>query len=117
METTVDAVSLEQNNGVVDFRDAVKGKNDDDLLKGISSSKLLVYKNKAAFEKRNLKRGKQEPLKASLRLGDLGCTEDDSLYVAVPGVIRSPGVDIIQSAPHCKIPFYNMISEAEERHV
>ena len=115
METTVDAVSLEQNNGVVDFRDAVKGKNDDDLLKGISSSKLLVYKNKAAFEKRNLKRGKQEPLKASLRLGDLGCTEDDSLYVAVPAVIPSPVVVTDQAPAPTKILFYKKISMAVER--
>ena len=56
--TTVSSVSLEPTNVIDEFRDAVKAKNDDDLLKGISSSKLLVYNNKAAFEARNDKRGK-----------------------------------------------------------
>ena len=50
--TTADAVSLFPGSVVVQFRDAVKAKNSS-ILTGITSSQLIVYKNKAAFDKRN----------------------------------------------------------------
>ena len=47
---SADKVSLPENPGVSDFRDAVKAKNADSLLKGISPANLIVYENKAAFD-------------------------------------------------------------------
>ncbi|KAJ3198832.1 hypothetical protein HDU67_003373, partial [Dinochytrium kinnereticum] len=55
---------------VADFRKAVYRKNSS-ILTGINSSQLIVYKNKAAFDKRNaaIDDEKEEPLK-STRLMD-----------------------------------------------
>ena len=46
--TSADKVSVSSSADVADFRDAVKTKNSS-ILTGITSSQLLVYKNKAAF--------------------------------------------------------------------
>ena len=71
---------------VVDqFREAVQAKYDKpNYLKDIPSGSLLVYKNKAAFDKRNSHEGKEEPLKSSLPLHGLGETEEGALVVVVP---------------------------------
>jgi len=53
MRTSADKVSVPSSADVADFRDAVKAKNADSHLKGIAASDLLVFKNKAAFDKRN----------------------------------------------------------------
>ena len=72
---------------VVDqFRDAVKAKYDQPgYLKDIPAGALHVYKNKAAFEKRNAAAGeeKEEPLDPTEYLGLLG-SKEDLLVVAVP---------------------------------
>ena len=53
--TSADAVSLPSGCVVVHFRKAVKAEYDQpNYLKDIPSTALLVYKNKAAFDKRNL---------------------------------------------------------------
>jgi hypothetical protein len=74
---------------VVDqFRDAVKKKDKDDgdaaVLTPFKSSQLLVFMNKAAFDKRNDDDGKEEALKSSRTVEGLGETEEDALIVAVP---------------------------------
>ncbi len=52
--TTADKVSVASCADVADFRDAVKAKYDQpNYLKDIPSGALIVYKNKAAFDKRN----------------------------------------------------------------
>ena len=50
--TTTDFVSLPQGAEVADFWDAVLSKNSNKLA-SIDASDLLVYRNKAAFDKRN----------------------------------------------------------------
>jgi hypothetical protein len=88
MGTSADIVSLPSAAFVAQFRDAVKAKYSDSHLKGIASSNLLVYANKAAFDKRNAAdmEEKQEPLKSSCPMHGLGATEEeqDMLIVVVP---------------------------------
>ena len=50
--TSCDKVSVSSFADVVDFRDAVHAKNSS-ILTGITSSQLLVFRNKEAFDKRN----------------------------------------------------------------
>jgi hypothetical protein len=73
---------------VVDqFRKAVHLEYDKPkYLQDTPPSALLVYKNKAAFDKRNaaVDEGKEEPLKSSCLLDGLGITEEDALIVVVP---------------------------------
>ena len=75
------------------FRDAVQLKYDKpNYLNDIPSGALLVYKNKAAFDKRNaaVDEGNEEPLKSSLSLDGLGTTEEEALVVVVPSVNEAP---------------------------
>jgi len=52
--TTADYVSLPPTAVIAQFRYAVKARYDQpNYLREIPSSALLVYKNKAAFDKRN----------------------------------------------------------------
>ena len=96
---------------VVDqFRDAVQLKYDKpNYLKDIPSGALLVYKNKAAFDKRNVAvdEGKAEPLDPTDSLGLLG-SKEDMLVIAVPS-------SILPSFPLCQVPFYNSICNATDR--
>ena len=72
---------------IAQFRDAVKAKYDQsNYLKDIPSGTLIVFKNKAGFDKRNAPadEGNEEPLKSSCLLDDLGITKEDVLIVAVP---------------------------------
>jgi hypothetical protein len=73
---------------VVDqFRKAVHLEYDKPkYLQDTPPSALLVYKNKATFDKRNaaVDEGKEEPLKSSCLLDGLGITEEDALIVVVP---------------------------------
>jgi hypothetical protein len=81
--TTASSVFISSNTVVDQFRKAVKAENSA-ILPGITSSQLLVYKNRKAFDKRNAEEGKEEPLKSSIPLGNLGETEDEALMVVVP---------------------------------
>ena len=72
---------------VVDqFRKAVKSKFADSLLNGVAPSNLLVYKNKAAFDKRNaaVDEGKEEPLEEDSLIDNFGATKKEALVVVVP---------------------------------
>jgi hypothetical protein len=60
------------------FRKTVNAENSA-ILTGITSSQLLVYKNKDAFVNENRK-----PLKSSRTLNGLGETEENALIVVVP---------------------------------
>ncbi len=51
--TTADYVYLPSGSVIAQFRDAVKAKYSDSLLKGVAASALLVFKNKSAFDKRD----------------------------------------------------------------
>jgi hypothetical protein len=71
---------------VVDqFRDAVKGKHSN-KLSSVDAADLLVYKNKATFDKRNADEGKEEPLKSSSSLHGLGNSKREALIIAIPNV-------------------------------
>jgi hypothetical protein len=89
---------------VVDqFRDAVIKKykdQDSTILTGIASSQLLVYKNKATFDKRNTTTkndGKEEPLDPTESLGLLG-SKEEILVVVVPSS-RSSSQSTSESSP------------------
>ena len=55
---TADKVRLPSSADVADLRDAVKAEYNDSHLQGIAASNLIVYENKAAFDKRNAQEGK-----------------------------------------------------------
>ena len=82
---------------VVDqFRDAVQLKYDKpNYLKDIPSGVLLVYTNKAAFDKRNaaVDEGREEPLKSSRNMDGLGTCKKEALIVVVPSSTSSPELD------------------------
>jgi hypothetical protein len=96
MGTSVDSVELPPTATVVKFRDAVKAKNPNKLA-FIDASDLLVYKNKAAFEKRNaaVDEGKEEPLEEDSLLDGLGSSKKEALVVVVPSSFSSPELDQI----------------------
>ena len=80
--TTADKVSVSSSADVADFRDAVKVKHSN-KLSSVDASQLLVYKNKASFDKRNSQNGKEEPLEVDSLVDGLGETEEEALIVAV----------------------------------
>jgi hypothetical protein len=76
--TTADYVSLPPVYVIAQFRDAVQLKYDKPYyLKDIPSSALLVYKNKAAFDKRNAATDEEkvEPLEEDSVLDGLGSSK------------------------------------------
>jgi hypothetical protein len=77
--TSADAVDLSSSSSIRRFRDAVKEKCDrqGDDLKGILASKLLIYANKATFDR------KDDPLLPENDIGNYG-TKESKLYVIVP---------------------------------
>jgi hypothetical protein len=94
-EANADKVAVSSHADVADFRDAVIEKFEkqkSSVLSGFASFQLLVYKNKAAFDKRNatVDDGKEEPLKSSRSLDGLGTTEEEALIVVVPSLTSSP---------------------------
>jgi hypothetical protein len=102
---------------VVDqFRDAVKAKLADSHLKGVAPLDLKVYKNKAAFDKRNaaVDDGKEEPLEEDSPIDGLGSSKKEALVVVVPSSIL-PSQTQPSSFPLCHVPFYNSICNATER--
>ena len=101
--TSADKVAVTSPADVADFRDAVKAKHAN-KLSTVDAADLLVYKSKAAFDKRNAAAddGKQEPLKSSCLLDGLGITEEDALIVVVQG----------QLIAHCFLLTANSLREA-----
>jgi hypothetical protein len=91
---------------VDDFRNAVKAENSN-RLSCVPSGALLVYKNKDAFDKRNLSvdEGKEEPLEVDSLMDGLG-SEDDMLIVVGPPWDGS----FLQ----CNIPFFQSIFNVTE---
>jgi hypothetical protein len=76
-EVGIDAVPLCSDSVVVQFRDAVKAKYADSLLKGIAPIDLLVY-SKLAYEE------KQEPLKPTLSIDDSFGSQNNMLVLLFP---------------------------------
>ncbi|KAL3806439.1 hypothetical protein ACHAXA_007048 [Cyclostephanos tholiformis] len=80
-----DFVSLPPGSLVAEFRDAVLSKNPNKLAR-FDASDLVVYKNKASFDKRNNAaedEGKEEALDPTQSVDGLG-SKEDMLVVVVP---------------------------------
>lgn len=91
--TSADYVSPPPGSVIAQFRDAVQLKYDKpNYLKDIPSGALLVYKNKAAFDKRNADDGKEKPLDPTESLGLLGSKEDMLVVVVPPSISSQPGI-------------------------
>ena len=73
-----DKVKLPSDSDIADFRDAVKGKNADGLLKGISPAELTVYENKTAYE------SKETHLEEDAAVSGLGQSKKNAMVVVVP---------------------------------
>jgi len=102
--TTADKVSIASMADVADFRDAVKKKDKDDgdagVLNPFKSSQLLVFKNKAAFDKRNAAadEGREEPLEEDSLVYGLGTSKKEALIVVVPLSVNDHQDDITESS-------------------
>ena len=81
-ESTPSTVSLPPGSVIDQFRKAVCLESSS-ILTGITSSQLRVYKNKAAFDKRNDLEGKEEPLEEDALIQNLGSSKKEALIVAV----------------------------------
>ena len=118
--TTADFVSLPPGAVVAEFRDAVLSKNPA-ILTGIAPSQLIVYRNIAAFDRRNNdaanKEEKEEPLDPTQSVNGLG-SQEDMLVVAVPPPPSQPSLQQIQPLlfPPCKVSFFNNLDNATESH-
>ena len=101
------------------FRDAVLSKNPA-ILTGIAPSQLIVYRNIAAFDRRNNdaanKEEKEEPLDPTQSVDGLG-SQEDMLVVAVPPPPSQPSLQIQPLLfPPCKVSFFNILDNATESH-
>ncbi len=102
------------------FRDAVLSKNSNKLAI-VDASDLLIYRNIAAFDRRNNdaanKEEKEEPLDPTESVDGLG-SQEDMLVVAVPPPPSQPSLQQIQPLlfPPCKVSFFNILDNATESH-
>ena len=118
--TTADFVSLPPGAVVAEFRDAVLSKNSNKLA-SVDASDLLIYRNIAAFDRRNNdaanKEEKEEPLDPTQSVDGLG-SQEDMLVVAVPPPPSQPSLQQIQPLlfPPCKVSFFNNLDNATESH-
>jgi hypothetical protein len=90
--TTASSVILPCTSVIDQFRDAVKTKYDQpNYLKDVPSGALHVFANRPAFEMRDDRLQRTEPLKASCAINDYGRTEEEALVVVVP-ISTSPSL-------------------------
>jgi hypothetical protein len=86
-------------------------------LNHIDAPDLLVYKNKASFDKRNNAaedEGKEEALDPTQSVDGLG-SKEDMLVVVVPSPSQPPQqATQTPSFPFCKLPFFNNIRNVSE---
>jgi hypothetical protein len=84
--TTATMVGATFKDNVDHLRNDVKTRYADSHLTGIAASDLRVYKNKAAFDKRNDTLEKEVPLRpdSCLLNASLGESMDDPVVVVVP---------------------------------
>jgi hypothetical protein len=93
-----DAVLIPHGAVLLQFRDAVKAKYADSLLRGVAPASLVVYKDRSTFD------GNEEPLEEDTLLDGLGKTMKDALIVIYSG----------SSFPRSRVLFYNSISDVDE---
>ena len=99
--TSADYVSLPPGSVIAQFRDAVKAKYDQpNYLKDIPSGTLFVYKNKAAFDKRNATAddGKEEPVEEDSFINGLGASKKEALIVVVPSSVENSSTKSIAAS-------------------
>ena len=75
---SITKVRLSPDADVDDFRDAVKVRNGDGLLKGISPAELTVYENKTAYDR------KETHMEEDATVSGLGESKKNALAVVVP---------------------------------
>ena len=88
--TSADKVKVDASADVADFRKAVKSEFSN-KLSSIDAGDLLIYKNKAAFNKRNaaVDDGKEEPLEEDSLIDGFGTSKKEALIVLMPSSISS----------------------------
>jgi hypothetical protein len=114
--STADFVSLPPGSVVAELRKLAHHENAS-ILTGVAPSQLLVYKNKASFNRRNNAAkdvGKEEALDPTQSVDGLG-SKEDMLVVVVPSPSQ-PSQQATQtpSFPPCKLPFFNNIRDVTE---
>ena len=102
---------------VDDFRKAVKADHSN-KLSSVDAADLQVYRNKAAFDKRNDAGAKEEPLAEDFIIDGLGTSKKDALCVVVPPSVRQSSVQDAK-APYpffvpSPDPFFNNIASIPE---
>jgi hypothetical protein len=111
-KTTADKVSVSSSADVADFRKAVQAENASILI-GITSSQLLVYKNKAAYDKvMNFILITERAAEILSFSGWSWNNRRRSSHCCRP-VVNSANQP--SSFPRCQVPFYNNIYNATER--
>jgi hypothetical protein len=88
--TSADKVAVSSPADVADFRKAVKAEHSN-KLSSFDAADLLVYQNKAAFDKRNaaVDEGMEEPLEEDSFINGYGASKKEALVVVVPSSRRS----------------------------
>jgi len=105
-DTLASRVSVDSSADVIDVVKAVIKKykeEDPTMLAGIASSKFRVYKNKAAFDKRNADDGKEDPLEEDALVDGLGTSKKEALVIVVPSS-RSSSLSTSESSLAKKEP-------------
>ncbi|KAI3653953.1 hypothetical protein MP228_001104 [Amoeboaphelidium protococcarum] len=112
--TSADYVSLPPGSVIAQFREAAKAKHQN-KLSSVDAADLLVYKNKAAFDKRNasVDDGKEVPLEEDFSIDGLGKSKKEALVVVVPLPILPSQIQS-SSFPPCDFPFFKSIYKATE---
>ncbi|KAI3636316.1 hypothetical protein MIR68_005668 [Amoeboaphelidium protococcarum] len=113
--TSILRSSLPPGSVIAQFKDAAKAEHSN-KLSSVDAADLLVYKNKAAFDKRNaaVDDGKEEPLEEDSIIDGLGQSrQEDMLVVVVPQPIL-PSQTQSSPFPLCGVPFFNSIGNAKE---
>jgi hypothetical protein len=81
-----DMVRLPADSFIADFRDAVKAKNTD--LKDIPPRFLIVYRNKAAYENKELN------MEEDTAVSGFGDSKKNALVVMVPN-LKLEGINVV----------------------
>jgi hypothetical protein len=97
--TGADKVAVYSSADVADFRKVVKTEHSN-KLSSVDAADLLVYKNIAAFNKRNatVADGKEEPLEEDSFINGYGASKKEALVVVVPDDIFEAGIDYLITA-------------------
>ncbi len=113
--STAEFISLPPGSVIAVFQKLAHHEHSS-ILTGIAPSQLLVYKNKASFNKKNNANedeGKEEALDPTQSVGGLG-SKEDMLVVVIPSPRISNQTAQTPSFSLCKLPFFNNIRKVTE---